>query len=196
VTAAGPRTFGKYTPYSESREETPQYYRGPQDGAPALDLAILGNGYFIVRLPETDECRATQARHFKIDENGYLLTENGARLQGRIAGDRPIAGDLQISAAALPAGSIPPATMLCYTIDERGKIFVQLSDGAYFVCGQILLQNFEDPQALIDEGNHLYSNMSAAGPLPAMAVPGTNGLGAIQAGVLELAVTEEYTWPE
>jgi flagellar hook protein FlgE len=161
----------------------------------ALDLAIMGNGYFVVRDLVTNECQATRAGHFSVDGNGYLVTGAGARLQGRIGGALSAVGDLQINAAGLPPGSIPGSTMVCYTIDDWGKITVQLSDGAYFLCGQVMLQNFQDPEALISEGNHLYSNMSAAGPLPALSAPGSNGLGVIQSGALELANAEQTSWP-
>ena len=161
----------------------------------AIDLAILGNGYFVVRDPESNERQATQAGHFSVDGEGYLLTGTGARLQGRVGGVLSSLGDLQIHAAGLPPGSIPGSAMLCYTIDDWGRIAVQLSDGAYFLCGQVMLQNFQDPQALISEGNDLYSNLSAAGPLPALAAPGSNGLGVIQAGVLELSHTGQTSWP-
>jgi flagellar hook protein FlgE len=161
----------------------------------ALDLAIAGNGYFIVRDLATDGFYATQAGHFSVDANGYLLTGTGARLQGRIGGALSTVGDLQIDAAGLPSGSIPGSTMVCYAIDESGKITVQLCDGAYFVCGQVMLQNFQDPGALISEGNDLYSNLSAAGPLPALAAPGSHGLGVIQSGALELANAEQTRWP-
>jgi len=161
-----------------------------------LDLAILGNGYFVVRDAAANRRYATQAGRFSIDENGCLLTATGARLQGRIGSALTAMGDLQINAAGLPPGSIPSSDMVCYTIDDWGRITVQLSDGAYYLCGQIMLQNFQDPQTLISEGNDLYSNMSAAGPLPALAAPGTNGLGIIQSEALELVPAGPTGWPD
>jgi len=189
VTASSPSTVREHAACQNQRDVI-----GPDNSSrlvagAALDLAIMGNGYFVVRDPATDECYATQAGYFSVDENGCLLTGAGARLQGRIGGALSTVGDLQINAAGLPPGSIPDFTMVCYTIDEWGKITVQLSDGAWFSCGQVMLQDFQDPQALISEGNDLYSNMSAAGPLPALAAPGSNGLGIIQSGALELAHT-------
>jgi flagellar hook protein FlgE len=62
------------------------------------------------------------------------------------------------------------------------------------MCGQVLLQNFQDPQALISEGNDLYSNLSAAGPLPVLEAPGSNGLGSIESDALELAYDEPANW--
>jgi flagellar hook protein FlgE len=194
VTASSPATFGKYSIRNNQADAIVRDDTGSVTAEAAFDLAILGNGYFVVRDPETNECRATQAGRFSVDENGYLLAGAGARLQGRIGGDLSPMGDLQIDAAGLPPGSIPRSTMLCYTIDDWGKISVQLSDGSCFLCGQIMLQNFQDPQALINEGNDLYSNLSAAGPLPALAAPGSSGLGAIQSGVLELSIAEPMSW--
>jgi flagellar hook protein FlgE len=190
VTRSFYASFGKYVVRQNQtdsviREELNNY----GDGA-CLNLAIMGNGYFVVRDPETNEFRATQVGHFDFDEDGHLLTVCGARLQGRTGGDLSPMGDLQINAAGLPAGSIPRSTMLCYTIDDWGKISVQLSDGSNFLCGQVMLQNFQYPQALINEGNDHYSNLSNASPLPALAAPGTNGLGTIESSVLELSVAE------
>jgi flagellar hook protein FlgE len=161
----------------------------------AIDLAILGNGFFVVRDPETNESYATQAGNFSIDKNGCVVTGSGARLQGRIGSDLSTIGDLQINAASLPQSSIPGAIMLCYAIDDWGKITVHLSDGSSFLCGQIMLQNFRDPEALVSEGNQLFSNLSAAGPLPAMAAPGSNGLGALQSDALELSNDDLMNWP-
>ena len=159
----------------------------PSTAGVALDLAILGNGFFVVRDAETQQSFVTQSGHFRIDENGFLLSGGRTRLQGRIGGDRSTLGDIQMIAAGLALDSIPGSAMLCYTIDDRGRITAHLSDGESYMCGQIMLQNFEDPQALVSERNDLYSNLTAAGPLPDLAAPGSHGLGALQPTVLELS---------
>lgn len=150
------------------------------------ELSISGNGFFIVRDPATGELYATQGGHFSLNADSYLVTRSGARLQGRVCGSGPAFGDIQINA--------PGATMLCYSIDERGRIFVHLNDGTSFVRAQIMLQNFEDPQALVQEGDCRCSNILAAGPLPALAQPGSVGLGFIQWGVLELDDAAASHW--
>lgn len=165
------------------------------DSTPAaFDLTIVGNGFFVVRDARKHRLYATQAPHFVIDESGYILIASGARLQGRIGPALADEGDLQISAAGLPPGSVPSSMMLCYAIDDRGRIIVHLADGASYVCGQIMLQNFSDPQALVDEGDQLYSNLSCAGPLAQAAAPGSDGLGTIDAGVLELSAAADASW--
>jgi flagellar hook protein FlgE len=186
VSFSTPPTFGKY-----SLRQNAATCGIPEDTVPdgtVLHLAIMGNGYFVVRRAENNEYRATQVGRFTVDDTGYLLSETAWRLQGRTGGELCPMGDLQVNAAGLPAASIPRSAMVCYTVDDWGKISVQLSDGAHYLCGQIMLQNFQDPQALIHEGHYLYSNLAAAGPLPCLAEPGSNGLGIIQSGVLELAI--------
>lgn len=154
------------------------------------ELTILGNGFFVVRDPVRNVLYATQAGHFSLDGKGYLVTESGARLQGRTGRGLWTVGDIQIDAATLPSTSTPGAIMICHSIDSHGNVTVYLSDGTSFLRGQILLQNFQDPQALINEGRQLYSNLSEAGPLPALAAPGSNGLGHIQADVHEFSNTK------
>jgi flagellar hook protein FlgE len=167
--------------------------RSSNNAGKSFNMTILGNGFFVVRDPQTDFCYATQTGDFRIDTAGYFVTPTGARLQGRTDGMLSALGDLQINAASLLRASVPGSAMICYAIDEWGKITVQLSDGTYFLCGQVMLQNFQDPEALVSEGNELYSNLSAAGPLQSLTPPGSQGLGAIESNVLELSVFEPIT---
>ncbi len=78
--------------------------------------------------------------------------------------------------------------MAAFNIDGQGKVQILLDDGsAAFTRGQVLLQNFITPQALTKEGNNLYSNLAAAGPLAQTAVPDAGGLGEIVSGQLEMS---------
>ncbi|HYD83952.1 MAG TPA: flagellar hook-basal body complex protein, partial [Opitutus sp.] len=61
----------------------------------ATDLAISGNGYFVVRNAADGQLFATRAGNFRIDEQGYLVTSNGYRVQGATGG----------------TASLPPATI-------------------------------------------------------------------------------------
>src|SRR5208282_3319666 len=96
-------------------------------------------------------------------------------------------GPIQINTTGMPSTSNPNATMTSYTINPQGIITVNLSDGTSFSRGQVLLQNFTDPQALTNSGYNLYSNMSNAGPLAGLTAPGASSLGTIQSGALELS---------
>jgi flagellar hook protein FlgE len=156
------------------------------------DLAVSGEGFFIVRDPVAAVDYATRAGDFRIDENGFLVTNSGFRLQGFSDSGLATRGDIQIDGTGRPATASPTATMIGFSIGAEGKINVRLSDGSEFVRGQILMQFFRDPQGLMKEGENLYSGIGSAGPLggataPQAEAPGTNGLGRIQSGALELS---------
>ena len=163
------------------------------------DLAITGNGFFVVRDTISNIQYVTRAGDFRRDESGYLVTNNGMRVQGFTSGaaGAPI-GDIQIDETG---AADPLEDLVSFAIGFDGKINVNMSDGSQFVRGQILLQNFLDPQGLVKEGNNLYSGIGAAGPLggsasPTPEPPGTNGLGQIQSGALELSnvdLASEFT---
>jgi flagellar hook protein FlgE len=156
------------------------------------DLSISGEGFFMVKDPVSGVEYATRAGDFRLDANGYLVSNTGLRAQGFANSGLTTRGDLQIDGTGRPATSDPAASVMGYSIDKEGRINVYLSDNTEFVRGQVLLQTFRDPQALLKEGNNLYSGISAAGPLggnasPQAEAPGTNGLGRVQAGALELS---------
>jgi flagellar hook protein FlgE len=151
------------------------------------DMMVSGEGFFIVRDPLTDVQFVTRAGNFRRDTNGFLVTDSGFRVQGFSDPALTTLGDIQIDATGRPNTSDPAATMTGWSVSEDGQIRVKLSDGTEYTRGQILLQGFTDPQMLVKEGNNLYSGMGAAGPLAAPATPGTNGVGRIESGALELS---------
>jgi flagellar hook protein FlgE len=163
------------------------------------DLAVSGNGFFIVRDPISGGEYATRAGDFRIDANGFLITNRGFRVQGfNNTGvdqtDLNTVGDILIDMGTPPANlKTPPdpnATIASFSIDNQGVISVRLSDGTQYLRGQVLLQNFSDPQELMKEGGNLYSGLANAGPVGSGGVPqppGTGGLGRIQSGALELS---------
>lgn len=165
------------------------------------DLAITNSGFFVVKDPISDVQYVTRAGDFSVDENGFLVTNAGMRVQGFNDSGLSTIDDILIDTSGMPSTSDPAATMVSFAIDTEGKVNVNLSDGTQFVRGQILLQNFSNPQGLMKEGSNLYSGIGAAGPLggatsPTPAAPGTNGLGKIQSGALELSnvdLASEFT---
>ncbi len=152
------------------------------------DLAVSGEGFFVVVDSLTNQTFATRCGAFSLDSNGYMVTDSGLRVQGYTDSGLTTIGDLQIDATQRPTTSDPTATMTSYSISQDGKINVCLSDGTEYTRGQVLLQNFLNPQALTKEGGNLYSGLTAAGPIATdPASPGSNGLGKIEAGALELS---------
>ena len=130
---------------------------------------------------------------FKLDNNGYLVTNTGNRVQG-YTGTAPFSsgstiGDLQINAStaisSLGDTTTPAPTLTGYNIDATGQINATLSDGTSGVIGQVVLQNFSNPQALLKQGDNLFTFNANSGPLGAAVAPNTNGLGTIRSGALE-----------
>jgi flagellar hook protein FlgE len=146
------------------------------------NLAISGNGFFQVKDPVSGAVFATRDGTFSVNNAGQLVTDKGDIVQGFDSSSLSAIGNLTINTT----GSTSTAAIQSYTIDSQGQITVQQADGTNFVCGQVLLQNYNDPQMLVNEGNNLYSNLTAAGPTTATVVaPNTIGLGSIQSGALE-----------
>ena len=157
----------------------------------ATDLGISGNGFFHVKNSLDSSEYATRAGDFRWDDQGFLVTQQGYRVQGATGAGLATVGDIQLGTP--PAG----AERQSVTIDKGGNVVEFYSDGTSATTNQVLLQNFNDPAALVREGNNLYSGLLAAGAIGAAAgssaldatanAPGKNGLGSIQSGTLELS---------
>ncbi|MES1167550.1 MAG: flagellar hook-basal body complex protein, partial [Oleiharenicola lentus] len=116
------------------------------------------------------------------DDNGYLVTSGGLRVQGLVGTS---IADIQIG-ASVPSG----AELQSISFDTAGHLIESYSDGTSATTAQIQLQSFSDPSALMREGQNLYSGLGAAGPVGGGILaggndPGTSGLGLIQSGTLE-----------
>lgn len=168
------------------------------------DLGISGEGFFRVRDTKQGLEYVTRAGDFRVDDQGYLVTNAGFRVQGlALAADetdadfttataldtanlRDIRIDYRNSAAGAPR-------MESYQIDQGGNVNIFLSDGTSMVRGRVLLQRFQDTGALVKEGDNLYSGIADAGPtetwpnsrasgVPSVAIANSNLLSAAQNG--------------
>jgi flagellar hook protein FlgE len=152
------------------------------------DLAISGNGFFVVQDPTTNAQYVTQDGSFSVNSSGYLVTAGGQQVQGYNTAALSGIGSIKIDATGAPSTAAPGATVSSFAINAQGQVNVTLSDGTTFTRGQVLLQNFQDPQALINQSGNLYSNQANAGPMTATpSAPGSNGLGQIQSGYVEIS---------
>ncbi|MFY9924495.1 MAG: flagellar hook basal-body protein [Opitutaceae bacterium] len=159
-----------------------------QTGVPT-DLAVSGNGFFLVKSPSSSETYATRDGEFSINASGYLVDTQGDYVQGLTGGS---AGSPPTTVGNIKLGTPPTGTQLqSVSIDNAGDFVETYSDGSTAVTNVVLLQNYSNPNALQNVGNNLYSNLTAAGPVgggslsAANNTAGTEGLGSIQAGAIE-----------
>lgn len=97
------------------------------------------------------------------------------------------------------AAAMPRVTEM--RVGNSGSVDMVLSNGDTFTIGQVLLMDFSDQQALIRQGNGLYTGFQAAGAVnngqltAANGTPNTGRLGRIQDGTIETSnvdLTEEF----
>jgi flagellar hook protein FlgE len=151
------------------------------------DLAISGNGFFVVQDPVNGSQYVTQDGTFSVNASGYLVTAGGQEVMGTNNGSSTLS-PVQINATGAPSTAAAGATVSSFTINNQGQINVTLSDGTTFTRAQVMLQDFQDPRALVSQSGNLYSNMANAGPIQsAPAAPGSGELGQIESGYVEIS---------
>ncbi len=139
-----------------------------------LDLAIKGEGFFQISLPSGD-IGYTRSGAFHLSQEGNVVTADGDPLEPAIT---------------IPTG----ATSI--TIGEDGTVSVtQPGQTQAQQVGNIQLALFPNPGGLNTIGKNLYLPTTASGD-PVTGTPGgTEGLGPLEQGVLELSnvnVVEEF----
>ncbi len=154
-------------------------------GGPA-DLGISGKGFFKVQNPATQEFFYTRAGDFRLDDKGYMLTNNG----------------LSVMMASGPV-KIELENLQSYKVDKDGKVaaYYANSTGSSPI-GQILLTTFANPNALERMSQNILRNpggeaggVGAAGATEATAATATLAGDIIQ-GSLELSnvdLTQQFS---
>lgn len=116
---------------------TKPFQQGALETTPNVtDLAISGNGFFVVRDPATNTLFYTRAGQFHLDAAGRLVNEADLALQGS-AGDISIGASLSAPAQAttsaaielnLDAGAITPATPFPGSADASSEAWMAASN--------------------------------------------------------------------
>lgn len=128
-----------------------------------FDLAIQGNGFFQILLPDGSTAY-TRDGSFQSDSQGQLVTSSGYVVQ--------------------PAITLP-ANVTSVTVGLDGVVTVTQSGVAAPVqVGSIQLATFINPAGLESMGQNLYLETASSGA-PGTNVPGTNGTGSISQGYVE-----------
>ena len=139
-----------------------------------LDLAITGNGFFQIQLPD-GSMGYTRNGSFKVDNEGAVVNSDGYRLIPEI---------------------VVPADVTSVNIGTDGVVTV-LQGGQQQAnqIGQIDIVNFVNPAGLHSLGNNMFINTTASGD-PIAGQPGLNGMGQTRQGFVEMSnvsLVEEMT---
>ena len=139
-----------------------------------LDVAITGDGFFQIQLPDGDTAY-TRDGTFQLNENGELVTVQGFLVD--------------------PGITIPPdATDI--EISREGEVLVQQPGSTTMAnVGQIQTARFVNPAGLETIGDNLLLETEASGS-PTTGTPGQEEFGALQQAALETSnvnVVEEIT---
>ncbi|MGM0702823.1 MAG: flagellar basal-body rod protein FlgG [Pseudomonadota bacterium] len=136
---------------------------GMENTENSRDLAINGNGFFQVMMPDGSTAY-TRDGSFQINENGQMVNANGYPLEPAI---------------------IIPENALSVSIGEDGVVSVrQPGDSQNQEVGQISLSTFVNPTGLESIGGNLYVETNSSGPRNE-AMPGMNGAGRLSQGYVE-----------
>ena len=128
-----------------------------------LDLAIKGDGFFQVQMPD-GTTNYTRDGSFQLNANGQMVTSNGYTV--------------------LPGITIPQNAQ-SLTIGQDGTVSVTLpGQAAAQTVGQIQLANFVNPAGLDPKGQNLFAETASSGT-PNTGAPSNNGMGALQQGFVE-----------
>jgi flagellar basal-body rod protein FlgG len=147
---------------------TPSLRPGAQvPTARALDIAIDGPGFFVVRLADGTSAYS-RAGAFSITSDRTVVTSEGLRLQPQITIPQEVRG-LRVQ----PDGAV-------VSLDE---------DGVVQTHGQIQLATFASPGALEAIGSSLYRESASSGPA-VLVDPGTDEAGRLRGATLEMANTD------
>jgi len=138
----------------------------------SLDVAIEGQGFFIVQDPATSEFQFTRAGNFSRNADGFLVL--GSASTGRI---------LQ------PPISIPEDTT-DVVISAQGIVSVRQPGSQNLTqAGTIDLATFVNPEGLLRLGENLFAETDASGPV-ITGPPGESGVGVLRQKMLEASNVE------
>jgi flagellar basal-body rod protein FlgG len=148
--------------------KTGAIYRDTDQGAlqtteNALDVAILGKGFFQVELPNGTNAY-TRAGSFQVNESGEIVTVDGFLVSPNIT---------------------IPEDATSININQSGEVIATIQGQvASSNLGQFDIVSFVNDKGLRAVGNNLFEETEASGPAN-LGTAGTDGTGTIQQGVLE-----------
>jgi len=179
---------------------TQQFTQGTLEATDkSLDLAIAGDGFFVVRgeAPRED-VSYTRSGSFTVRTDRQVVDSIGSTLQLL-----PVDTDGNVTATTiadaknfvLPVNSSvnPSASLVNVSVGDDGLVTATYSDGSDEKLGKVAMASFTAQEGLRPIGDAHWQSTGDSGPA-AINAPTNGPLGAIRAGALERAnvdVTEE-----
>ncbi|MBV1910134.1 MAG: flagellar basal-body rod protein FlgG [Kangiellaceae bacterium] len=137
---------------------------GFQTSSTPLDMAIKGNGFFQIQMPD-GTLGYTRAGNFSTDENGQIVTSG--------------------SGFVLDPSITIPSNTTSFDVGLDGTVTVQEQGAAApTTIGNITLATFINPAGLQSIGGNLFLETGSSGT-PTVGTPGLDGVGSLLGGQLE-----------
>ena len=134
-----------------------------QQSGNKLDIAIQGNGFFQVQMPDGTVGYSRDGA-FQVNSAGQMVTSTGHVVNGPVT---------------------IPQNAQSVTVAADGSVSVSLPGStAPQTVGTMTLANFINPAGLEPRGQNIFAETVASGT-PVTGAAGTNGLGTLQQGFLE-----------
>ncbi len=88
-----------------------------------LDVAIEGDGFFILKEPGDATAYYSRAGSFRFDQNGYLINPEGLRVQGKEFDENGVLGagdatDIRVQSSGLIQGTVTSSLQLTTNLDS------------------------------------------------------------------------------
>jgi flagellar basal-body rod protein FlgG len=134
-----------------------------QQSSNPLDVAVLGNGFFEVQMPDGSS-GYTRDGSFQVTDTGQLVTNNGYTVN---------------------PGITIPTNATSVTIGSDGTVSANIPGQAQpQKLGQLQIASFVNPSGLEPKGQNIFSETAASGT-PQTGTPGQDGLGQLRQGFVE-----------
>lgn len=167
------------------------------------DIAINGDGFFVVQNATATSNALTRAGDFILDQGdatatppvlGYLRTQDGWYVMGNADGPPPTAIPAAGQAIAgmdkiyIPVEVAAGELTSSFNIDSDGTVTAVGQLGTTLVVGYVGIASFPNPNGLIRTGSNRFEyNSSAGDSATAVKTPGNGTAGTLQQGALELS---------
>jgi flagellar hook protein FlgE len=145
------------------------------------NLAVSGNGYFVVQNSSTATNYATRDGTFTFDSSGNLVNPEGYKVLDSTGAAVSISNCVSAAGTAMTY-----ANMTSATIGTDGTVTAYDSAGTAYTGQKVGLMNVPSQAKLMSKGNNLYDFSATGATLGGnLGTPNTGGLGSVESGQLE-----------